>query len=728
MLAKFKIIVLSSLILSLVLGQATVFGSRASDRRDLMKETLKIKKQQVTGVVEEEPEKEKTEQAAQVQLQVEETMVETEEETAEPVEETGLPEVQPEIRKEYSPSVEDKHKEAVPVPTKTVIKQIEEIRPASGDDELLRLIPSEAMFCIRINNLDESLMSLDKYLMGISPVGTTTLVKQQLGQIIGDPMLEGINTEGNFAIFGIKPWAGAGDEETSDDPIVGMIVPTTGGQFTLKNPNSKIASDNFGLIVLDSPFEHAGGMLKEKVGKRSIISRMDEDEYERATESPIWAFGNAEQVNKDFRDDLNDAFVIKVPGMNEQKEEQKPMTLEEKKEARRKKIEEKKRRLEAKRQGQAMEIEGPTERSPMDKINEQNLKMVQSYLDFLKSLVMDADFASITITPSDKQLDIKCRYAAETNTQLAKWLSSSAEPSELKLAAMLSGTDMFNIAARVDKESLGEINEFFMDMLISMSDQKQGRKIKTLMNKSMESAGNQIAGSFSLTEGQPPFRITSIVEVNDSQTYRQVSREMTELMTTGTTNPAMPMPISVSYEKEFGQYNGIPIDKMLISFNMPENSQEAAAINQMYGAGMDYRIAYTDNLDITIMGPYADEHVRKTIDKINAGQLSGDMNVVMNSIPNARYSSFAGSFNLLRLFEGLAGAVKSLPMPAPQAMIANAMFDGLGQGEPESCLCFAGNTQNGRLDLHILLPKEHLAEVVPVITQIQQRQMHMMQQ
>ena len=721
MFMKFRSMVLVVLILGVLLGQVQVFGVSASDRRALMKQTLKIKKEQTTGVVEDEPEDEPAEEVVGTG-EVEKTQP-AEEPKVKP--KTTVPAAKPMPKTTY-PAPTVKPRQEVSVPVKTVKKEVPQFQAAVGDDELLRLIPEEALFCLRINNMDESLMVFDKYLTGISPVGLNGLLKAQLGKITGDAMLSDIDTEGNFVVFGIKPWTSGANEETSDDPIIGMIVATKGNQFTVKYQNSNIGSSNYGLLVPKSPFEHAGGMLQDKIGKSSIITKLNAEEYKRATTAPIWAFGNLDQVAKDFKNELNKSFAIDGGNRNNQDQEEKPMTAEEKKEALKKKREEKKRLIEAKRKGERVDEAEVAEGSQMDKINEQNMKAIKAYVDFAKSVVMDADYASVAIVPSETQLDIQCKYGAKANTQVAEMLTDESDRSELEYAGVLSGTDTFNIVSKVNKESLEELNAFFMDMLMGMSDPQSAKNVKSLMKQTMEASGDEVAFAFSLVDGKPPFRVVSIVEVNDSEAYRSAAKQMNSAMTSG--NAGAQMPITVSYQDHFGEYSGVPIDRMLISFNMPEGSPESAAINQMYGEGMDYRIAYTDELDITIVGPYADEQVRNTIDRLRAKQVSGDMKTVMDTIPNARNSAFAGSFNFLRLLQGLSGAVKSFPMPGPQAMIVSALFDGLGQGEPVSCLAFAGNANNGTLELHVVLPKKHLAEIVPVINQIKLRQQHMMQQ
>lgn len=730
---KFAGIILFTLVMVLMSLVSEGFASRASDRRALMKQTLKIKKQQTTGIKEEESEQTKESQdktKSESYHSIKPTSKEVEKpteykyETPKPTEKTQSTSVPTRTYKRTE--VQTKPKETVQIPVRTKI-DVPEIIPAKGDDELLRLIPEDALFCLRINNIDESLMSLDEYLLGVAPVQINVLAKMQIGSMLGDPMLNDVNTEGNLAIFGVKSWIKT-DEGAPEAPVIGMILPIKSEEFKIKYHNSDIGSNNYGLVLISGDeIEHAAGTLKDKILKSSVMSRLDAKEYQRATTSPIWAFGNVKQIAKDFRSEINDSLTIPNPNERQLETQDKPdgpLTAQEKKELKKKRLEEKKARRE---QQKLQRQQDPEMAQEMPDINEQNMKMAQAYFDFIKTLIKGADFTSITVEASSERLDIKQRFAAESNTKLAKWLDTDAKTGDLKFTSMLDGTGTVNVIGKLNKESATEINLFFSDFITSTYDSKTARTYKSLMKKTMESSGEDFASSFSLTEGKPPFEFMQIMEVDDSKSYRDSAKQMALLMNEAG-GPDSELPMITTYEEEISSHGGIPIDKMLLSFNFPQDTPEGQAINMMYGDGMDYRIAYTDNLDITVMGTYADEIIIDLLDNRNATEPAGDIKTVLEYLPQAQSSTFMGSFNALRLLQGVSGAVKVLPMPAPLALSVSALFDGLGQGEPKSCLGFAGNMSNGNIEVHVVLPKEHIAEIVPVIGQIQQRQMHMMQQ
>ncbi len=65
-------------------------------------------------------------------------------------------------------------------------------------DLLLKSVPGQTLFCVRINNLNKSMSQMDQFLTNVSPVGITMLIKAQLSDLLGSPQLTGLNMDGNF--------------------------------------------------------------------------------------------------------------------------------------------------------------------------------------------------------------------------------------------------------------------------------------------------------------------------------------------------------------------------------------------------------------------------------------------------------------------------------------------------------------------------------------------------
>jgi hypothetical protein len=139
------------------------------------------------------------------------------------------------------------------------------------------------------------------------------LAKGQLGQIVGDPMLTGIDTGGNvcFAMF---------SHPESGDPIGGLLVPMTSfDDFVAKNPNCK--KDETGAIVLESAnspmgnfelAELAGGkyalVLPQTFGtinqvkaqitstNKALQTSLSAAQAKEAVTAPAWVYINAQAM------------------------------------------------------------------------------------------------------------------------------------------------------------------------------------------------------------------------------------------------------------------------------------------------------------------------------------------------------------------------------------------------------------------------------------------------
>jgi len=80
----------------------------------------------------------------------------------------------------------------------------------------------ETLFVIERNNFDFTLSHMDQYLAGVSPIpmGISMLVRMQLGGILGDPQLGGLNMGGKFRIIGML----LPDDSGKAEPLSRMLV------------------------------------------------------------------------------------------------------------------------------------------------------------------------------------------------------------------------------------------------------------------------------------------------------------------------------------------------------------------------------------------------------------------------------------------------------------------------------------------------------------------------
>ncbi|MHC4743154.1 MAG: hypothetical protein ACYS8Z_14655, partial [Planctomycetota bacterium] len=97
---------------------------------------------------------------------------------------------------------------------------------AGAAPDPLQVIPEDCIGCLRINNFEYTMSQVDQFLAGLSPMpmGLSMIVRMQLGGILGDPQLAGVNMNGTFAAF-VLEMPGATDPEESD--FTAVLLPVT---------------------------------------------------------------------------------------------------------------------------------------------------------------------------------------------------------------------------------------------------------------------------------------------------------------------------------------------------------------------------------------------------------------------------------------------------------------------------------------------------------------------
>jgi len=107
-----------------------------------------------------------------------------------------------------------------------------------AQDAVLKMIPADSLFCVRVNNLDQALGQLDQFLMGVSPMLPGVMAKMQLGQGLGNPMLTGVKTDGTFVVFAVAPAGEVKDPEVILNSLSVLFPVSDYSQFLSSSPRS----------------------------------------------------------------------------------------------------------------------------------------------------------------------------------------------------------------------------------------------------------------------------------------------------------------------------------------------------------------------------------------------------------------------------------------------------------------------------------------------------------
>ncbi|MBN1795286.1 MAG: hypothetical protein JW804_01305 [Sedimentisphaerales bacterium] len=565
-------------------------------------------------------------------------------------------------------------------------------------DAVLDVVPQGSLFCVKVNNFDAAIGQLDQFTMGLAPMTPSMMLRMQIAGLLGDPTLSGLNTAGNFAVFGLPKEK---TEETGEpDLYVVVLLPVKDyQQFVSASPSvgepdaqgvSKIANKpmvavkagSFAMLGKEADSAKLIEIAKAvSSGSNSMAKSIDADMAKLATEMPIWAYGDIEKINEVFGPQIQKAFA------------------------------------EAKTQMQQQSAGMPQ----MGKMSE----MMNVYFGLINDFLGQGKYASVSLKPEPTVLRIHEIIAAKPGTDMAGLLTvDSTLPKTNKLAGLMEDGAAINCAAKVQSKWMEKCGKLSMDFYKSMMAQEEADKWQKIMNDGVAAMGNTLMMTCKAdTAAKPPFAVKYVVEIKDKAKYQQVYDESMKLMTEGAMADfykEMGVDIKFDYKKAASSHNGVAIDSLKYSIEMTDtNSPQAMMIKQMYGEGINYLMALTDNYFIATIGSDKEAAIKGLIDSAKSGQMkapSGEVSAAMALIEGSAEADFVGSINIVRLMQ-MGMSFMPMPMPIP--------FD---QIPTTSNIAFAGKVADGKLVADVAIPKQHIQELMTGMQMLMMQQMQQQQQ
>jgi cytochrome c biogenesis protein CcmG/thiol:disulfide interchange protein DsbE len=578
---------------------------------------------------------------------------------------------------------------------------------AGNDDALLKMLPGDCMFCLRINDFNGSLGKLDAYLAGASPIpmSLAVLVNLQLGSMVGDPMLTGIDQGGDFAIFAMMPQA----EQT--EPPVGILVPVNNySEFVKTNPNCKQAEN--GTTILASPNSPAGNFMLSSAGNGKYALVVSEDgkdnlailtaaladtpdslganlnaaQTKTSTTAPVWAYINLAGLYEKYNQDALSMLEMAQAGM--------------------------------------AQTGGPAE------MMEFYFKMLP---ELFKEFAGEADSATIALAPQPTIMTLDVNLRAKDGSELAKMLVADTKPTGYTLTNYLDNSNAVNGLMMMDGSFMQGFYDKLFDIMEAATDdptaKEQTAKMKGLTQKMFAAMGDEVSISYSYTAGTPPFKLQEVFEVKDSAAMKAL---MTESMDyANSLYKTMGIPAELKYEPDVSTYKGASIDTISISIVASDDPNDTMQkeIEKMYGSdGFKYYLAQTPDKFYLAMGPNSEETLKTLIDQpASTTAPSGDIKIAMDALKDTPYNDFVFSVNVIKLMKGMGEMMQTMGAQ-PGMEPAAAMFSGLKDVQTQSCLVTGGKVADGQAALRLAIPKQHLVEIVGIAMQIQQQAMAMQQQ
>jgi hypothetical protein len=566
--------------------------------------------------------------------------------------------------------------------------------PGAGDP--LRIVPADALFCVQITNLNDTLAQVDQFLTGVSPVGASMPVRSQLGQLLGTAEPTGINMSGNFAAFGFLPGG-----EGPNPSRIGVLVPVSDYQQFLKNPNvaapnaqgisligpegkqslAAVQIDGYALITHQANQQALLQMKNMVTGPETsaLAKRLGPEELKRATGSPVWAYVNIQVAAKLFG----------------------PM-LEQKLQEAQKKMEEQK--------------------LPPGAPMMQPQAVIGMYSRLIHTLMQETQFVSLSLYPSPTVVRTAFVAAAVPDTGMAKILSTSPGGPQPNLTGYLENGAVVNFVATPGPTLLREVMTRYVDLVMTIMganlSQEQMANVRQMMKESIDNLGGAIA--FSLLpapEGKPPFTAKYVATIQNKQTFNQVLDKSVQMVNEGALGQLykdMGLKMRMELKRNASSYKGVPIDALRVSVQVIDaNSPAAHLVKSIYGTGIDVRLAVVDNLLMYTVAPNPEQVIQGMIDTAKSSgppQVASDVQAALQLLPGARQATFFGTFNFLRVLP-IVTSFMPMPMQLPPAEVS-----------PQSAVAFVAHVGDGRLLSELAVPKQHVLDVVTFIAKIREQE------
>ncbi|MCH8119146.1 MAG: hypothetical protein IIC00_05390, partial [Planctomycetes bacterium] len=586
-------------------------------------------------------------------------------------------------------------------------------RPAG--DQLLKMIPAESLFCIRVNHFEYTLSQIDQFLAGVSPMpmGISILARMQFAKVLGSPELNGVNMNGSFAVFGVI----VPGEQTQTNPVsnvfIGGLVPVTDyKQFISGNPNcsqpdekgvSKITSNgtptmlvtqvgNYALISQANDYEKLmtykklqGIATSASAESAPLASTLDAAEMKLAMTEPIWAYGNVQQASKTFG-----AMLFG-------------------------KMEEFKTNMEN------IKTKDPNT-PPM--MNIENI--INMYVSVFETLMKETQYLSIAINPKPNVLNITKTISAVPGTDMANmFVADASAAQENKLLGYLENGAMMNFGFKINTPFWKQFNIKSIDLLSTIAGENINAeditKMKALAANVIDCLDGPVVCSASIdTKNKPPFVAKYVIAVKDKEKFNRLIEEAIQMLnTSGIMDFYKDMGIETGFTIQRGvdRYKDVSIDSAKFTMKFTDaNSPQGQMINAMYGGGFDYRWGMVDGLWVCTIGGNANLAIHELIDQVKTSgpkQIGNEMKAALALLPEADKADFVVTYNFLRVFKMMTAMI---PMPMPQMDIPT-----------RSNIVFAGKAGNGKMVVNIALPKEHLTEIMAAFQTMQQQIMQQKQ-
>ena len=603
---------------------------------------------------------------------------------------------------------------------------------AEKGDAILETIPADAIFCVRVNNLNQTTGVLDQYLMGVVPVMTTGLIRGQLGMMFGNPELKGFDVNGSFAAFAI---AESGDKE----PDLYILLPVTDYSQVI-DPNFRVSQPDANGIsavgtgpagqffikqvrsfaLMSKDYGKLGNMAVTIASAKfaGLASSLDAAQAKQASSEPVWAYANLVKISSVYKTQISDALEemkkhLANPAMAIQPQIDKLEKLQKQLAA-----------ADPNNPGLAgvnAQIKSlKAQKEQMQKSPAFMGGLANAFAGYAKDFMQQSKSVTLTCNPKPAVLNFKVGLDALPGTEMAGMLVTEGTTKNNPLIGYTEDGAAMNFVARINHTLMKKGNVVAVDLMAQIAGKDVNDpnivKTKKLCDDYTDSIGDFIVCSFKIDPNAKPFFDAKyVLEVKDVNLFNKVNNEFVQTWTGSAFDDLyknMGMETGFTIKRGAENYKGVSIDVAKLSMKFTDtNSPEAKMLEAIYGSGFEYRWAIVNGLWVCRISSDPNA-IYKLIDHVKAGppaQVCSEMQKAMSIIPDAGSKDAIVTYNYLRLMKMMQAFA---PMPFTMPDIPS-----------KSNLVFAAKVGNGSLAVDIALPKEHLSEMMMAFQMMMQMQM-----
>jgi hypothetical protein len=610
-------------------------------------------------------------------------------------------------------------------------------QPASGvegSDAVLGIIPAaDAIFCVRVNNLNQTTGNLDQYLMGLGPmpVSSAGLIKGWLGMAFGNPELKGFDVNGTFAAF-------ATAESGQTEPDFYILLPVADYNQII-DPNFRVSQpDANGIstvgtgpagqffikkIQLFAMMSHDYRKLSNMAGLMSgekaagLVLSLDAAQVKQASSEPVWAYANLVKISAVYKTQISDGIEemrkhAADPGMAIQ--------------SRIDNLEKIKKQMAVKDSnspaiaGFDAQIESlKTQKAQVQKTPAFMAGFTNVFAGYAKDFIQQAKSVTLSCNPKPAVLNFRVGLNALPATEMAGMFVAEGAAKNNPLIGCTEDGAAMNFVGRMNHSTFKKLNIKAVDLMAIMAgkDANDPNIVKTrkLCDDYVDSIGDFVVCSFRVDPNAKPFFDAKyVLEVKDVNRFNKVNDEFIRTWAGSAFNDlykSMGTECNFMVKRGAENYKGVSIDAAKLSMKFTDtNSPESKMMEAMYGSGFEYRWAIVNGLWVCRISndPNA---IYKLIDQVKAGppvQICSEMQKAMSIIPEASSRDAIVTYNYLRLMK-MMQVFGPMPFTMPDV-------------PSKSNLVLAAKIYNGSLAIDFALPKEHLSEMMTAFQIITQQQ------